>query len=666
MTKKKTERKRSRVIYDSETSSESELELKSKKRKKVRRSNNLDEYHSASSVHNYMLNDPILDWLKKSNPSSSSSSSSSSTTTTTTTVVYEQENDQANRFFNFITTQGKKFEDRIISQIKDTLDSNNISFTKIANCKEDIRSETKYNETIDAMNDQIGVIYQGVLHGNDNFKAFGSPDLLIRSDVVNLLFDQKIDKVPKRQDKKRNYVVIDIKFCTLKLRADGKFLLNDARMPANKAQVMIYNELLGIAQGFKPRYCYILGRGWKYTSKNMDYECSRFNERLGAIDIQDKDSEYNEKIKKALDWLDSIREEGSEWSWNPPSVPELYPNMCNKYDNSNKQKKKIAAEIEEITQMWNCGVKQRELAHSKGIFKLSDPRLTTEVMGFPQGTNRTKIIDKMLKFNQGLIHKDRVVIPKYIDNNPFDWQADVRVEFFLDFEAFSNIFDDFSVLPNVGGPNVDPDEMSIVFMSGLGVSIKTSDGRVKWEYYNFRIPELSNEHEYEMFDRLYKKIEEKCDEHNIKIENAKIFHWGHIEQSLVAKLYNKYADKHDWKNLCLIDFCRIFQDEAIIIKGVYGFGLKAVGKGLIEYGLINVPSWEDSVSDGLDAMVQAYSVYSNPEQNHGTTVNNLIKYNHTDVRMIEKIINYLRKNHTPFDSDLPMSVITTMINDIKD
>ncbi len=197
-------------------------------------------------------------------------------------------------------------------------------------------------------------------------------------------------------------------------------------------------------------------------------------------------------------------------------------------------------------------------------------------------------------------------------------------------------------------------------MAGLGVSIKTSDKKVRWEYYNFRVPELTNEYEFEMFDQLYKKVVEKCNEHTIKIENAKIYHWGHIEQSIISKFYEKYEDKHDWENLCLIDFCKIFQDESILIKGIYGFGLKSVGKGLIGHGLINLASWEDSVGDGLDAMIQAYNIYNNPEQNHETIINNLITYNHTDVRMIEKIINYLRKNHTPFDSSLPNSVITVI------
>jgi hypothetical protein len=595
------------------------------------------EYNAASTVHNFMLHDTILDWLKykkqtKRNFTNTSNTSNTTTVTTTTTSIISSSTEDSNdRFFNFITEQGKKFENHVIEIIKD---------------KEDIKNENKYQETKNAIANQIDVIYQGVLHGNNNFKAFGSPDLLIRSDIVDKLFDVPIDNVPKN-NKKFNYVVIDIKFCTLKLRADGKFLLNDARMPANKAQVMIYNKLLGIAQNYEPKYCYILGRGWKYTKKNEYFECTRFDERLGCIDVKDKDSMYTEKISEALKWLELVKKEGHSWEYNPPSVPELYPNMSNRYDNDNKEKKKIAVEIDEITQLWNCGVKQRLLAHEQGIYKLSDPRLTTQVMGFPQGTNRTKLIDKMLKFNQGLIGKSLKVIPKYIDNNPYDWQNNVHVEFFLDFELFSNMFDDFQLLPNIAGPGINSDCMNIVFMAGLGVSIKTLDGKTKWEYYNFRVQKLSDDHEYEMFNNLYSKIQEFCNKYNIKIENAKIFHWGHIEQSTLNKIYEKYYDKHDWENLLLIDFCKLFQNEGILIKGVYGFGLKEIGKGLINHGLINIPSWDDNITNGLDAMVQAYNIYSNPEQNHETTINDIIKYNHTDVRMIEKIINYLRKNHTP-------------------
>ena len=128
----------------------------------------------------------------------------------------------------------------------------------------------KYLETVDAIKNQVVVIYQGVLHGNDNFRAFGSPDLLIRSDIIGHLIDTPIDMIPPRKKMERGFTyVIDIKFCTMKLKVDGKFLCNEARMPANKGQVMVYNTLLGIAQGFEPKFCYILGSGWKYYKKEL-------------------------------------------------------------------------------------------------------------------------------------------------------------------------------------------------------------------------------------------------------------------------------------------------------------------------------------------------------------------------------------------------------------
>jgi hypothetical protein len=567
-----------------------------------------------------MLNDPILDWLKFKNGSVAGSGSGCGSGS----------GSGKSDFLNFILSQGRKFEDSVMIYIKQFLDVKGISFAQISHGVSDIYSMEKYKETINAINNQVGVIYQGVLHGNDKFKSFGCPDLLIRSDVVNLLFDKQIEDVGG----KFNYVVIDIKFSNLCLKSDGKFLLNNGRFPANKAQVMIYNELLGIVQGCAPAYCYILGRGWKYTQRGVTYQCSRFNERLGVIDVYGKDSFYKDKIYKAFEWLNSIKVCGYKWEVNPPSVSNLYPNMCNEYNNNfGPQKKKIASEIDEITQLWYCGVKQRNLAHSKGIFKLSDPRLTTEAMGLLQGSERTKLIDSMLKFRQGVIGNGEAVIPKYV-NDWYDWHKKMEVEFYLDFEVFTNVFDDFSSIPTSKNE-------SIVFMTGIGVL--TED---KWDYYNFRINELTDSAEYDMFNMVYNKIKEICECYKIDVGNAKIFHWGNIEQSIIDGLYIKYEHKHNWEDLLLIDFCKVFQEESILVRGVYDFSIKSIGKGLISHGLIKLPSWDNNMCDGLSAMIQAYDIYKHPEKDHREILNNLVNYNHTDVMMIEKIINYLRKNHT--------------------
>ncbi len=184
-------------------------------------------------------------------------------------------------------------------------------------------------------------------------------------------------------------------------------------------------------------------------------------------------------------------------------------------------------------------------------------------------------------------------------------------------------------------------------MIGLGVSIRI-DGKVRWEYYNFRVPNLDEDCEYQLFNKMYKKIEEISTLYDIDVENANIYHWGSIEQNIIDNIYKKYEIINDWKTLNLVDFHKIFQDDGILIKDVYGFGLKEISNGLIKHGLIDHDGWDSNVTNGLDAMIQAYNYYkdTNGDTNYDTEImNNIVKYNETDVRLIEKIINYLRLNH---------------------
>lgn len=622
-----------------------------------------NDYHSASSVHNYMLNDPIVDWIKfKYNSTNSTNSSSSSSTS-----LIERDT-----FFDFITEKGKIFEKSVMELLKEKAseienpDGSPIEILTIVEDYKQIRQVHYYEKTVEAMKNQVPIIYQGVLHGNEHFKAFGSPDLLIRADIINLLVDtahltedEMFQDAPKLGEDCFHYRVVDIKFLTMKLRVDTEHLCNTGRMVANKGQLIVYNTLLGYAQGFTPEQCYILGRGWKMHKQGYQTECLRCDERFGVINVNKVDAHLVTKVNEALQWRTKLSNEGNHWITNPqPSVPELYPNMCNQYvsGNINKTKTQIAKEIEDITLLWNIGVKQRALAHTHGIFKLSDPRLTTNILGLPDGTNRTMVIDRMLKFAQGKIGQNSIVIPQIIYENPYDWQKPKTVEFFIDFELLNNIFDNFDELPNRSGPK---GHQSIVFMIGLGVSIR-KDNKIKWEYYNFRVPELTDEHEFKIFDEMYKTIHKICEDYDQDLEDTNVYHWGYIEETVLNHINKKYEDRHDWEtNFSLVNFNRFFQTEGILVKNVYSFGLKAIGKAMIEYGLIKYSGWTDSIQDGLGAMIKAFEVYENPEKNHSSTINNLIKYNEVDVRMIEKIINYLRKNHTP---GIIRSVINNIIN----
>ncbi len=175
-------------------------------------------YHSASSVHNYLLNDPLTDWLN---------------------IIHPVKEEDESKFITYIKNKGVSFESEVVEVIKRKVEQAGEKFVQISNNREEIKLVSKYEETVDCINKGVAVIYQGVLHGNDKFKAYGSPDLIVRSNIINLF----IDNPPKCNDP---YVTIDIKYHTLKFTADKKTLLNEGRIPTFKGQIIVYNILLGI------------------------------------------------------------------------------------------------------------------------------------------------------------------------------------------------------------------------------------------------------------------------------------------------------------------------------------------------------------------------------------------------------------------------------------
>ena len=90
-------------------------------------------------------------------------------------------------------------------------------------------------------------------------------------------------------------------------------------------------------------------------------------------------------------------------------------------------------------------------------------------------------------------------------------------------------------MPNMSGPNGHD---SIVFMIGLGVCVR-KDFKTTWSYYNFRVPELNSEFEYEIFDQMYEKIDEIIEENSQLIEETNIYHWGNIEKSVLNNISKK-------------------------------------------------------------------------------------------------------------------------------
>lgn len=575
-----------------------------------------NSYHSASSVNNYILKDPFLDFVNFSCSSKS--------------YDYENKKKNDNSFLRFIMDAGLDFEKYIIEELENIMEKNNEKIVKVTNNREEIKMCEKYKETLKHIEDNVAVIYQGTLHGNENFKAYGAPDLIVRSDIIKLFIDNF--EVP--EDK---YVIIDIKYSTLKFNSAFNGMLNGGRTPAYKSQIMVYNKLLGIVLGKTPDKCYILGKGWKQPSSGLSSDS--WSDQLGVINASDSDNYYYDKIHKAFEWLTKLNEHGHEWTYDPPSVPELYPNMCNKSGDHNGLKKKIAEEIGEITLLWNVGVANREHAHEKGIYSITDPDLSADVLGISKKTHKYKVVDSMLKFNQGKLHSDDEVYPNIIKNNLENWQMKPVIEFFIDFETINIPYDDED--DNFG--------KHTIFMIGLGLNIRIGN-LVNWKYINMCVPDIKNNHDDVIFNQAYDIMKYSIDDINellcedISITDVNVYHWGSIENTIIKNLYDKYSVKYNWEPLTLVDMYKIFTSEPIIIKDVYSYSLKTVIKGLMKHDLIEFDAWENDMSNGLDAMYESYKIYKENEESEDVEkkLKKVGKYNEVDVKALDKIIEYLR------------------------
>ena len=209
-------------------------------------SHDISEWVSATETRNYILDDPLLDYFNLYGKMNS---------ITVDSKVNELD------FANFIRNKGITFEDKIINYI---YANHNKNFRKIAESNEEY-STVRAKQTFDAMKEGIPIIYHGVLHDNEE-KMYGIPDIIIRSDYINNLFEVPVlsgeDKYISAPliSEKYHYLIIDIKFAGLNLNHEGKYLLNNNEYPAYKSQIYVYNYILGKLQGFMPDCAYILGR----------------------------------------------------------------------------------------------------------------------------------------------------------------------------------------------------------------------------------------------------------------------------------------------------------------------------------------------------------------------------------------------------------------------
>jgi hypothetical protein len=590
-----------------------------------------NEMVSATSIRNYMLNDPLIDWLKEYRihdlddiPSNTSNSR----------AIIKSNPDP---FTKCIMDAGNEFEEELIKILnKDH---------KIVKVGDYIlsRSPEKFQETIELMKKGEYIIHQAVLHNYED-KTFGMPDLLVRSDYINKLMGYQVisDIESKLGSPTLNvpwhYKVIDIKHSTIPLKADGIHILNSESIPAYKGQLYIYTKDLNKVQGIKLNKAYIWGKKYNWESKGIII--NKFLNKLGVIDYDSIDCEYVNQTKNGIEWIKTMKNEGSNWSLLPlPCRKELFPNMKNEKDGEyRKLKNKLNDEIKEITSIFYCGIKNREKAHLQQIYKWTDPKCNSKVLGFNEKGKISNIVDCILDINR---QKEDIIRPLLIKYDRQNWKTKNQdcIEFYLDFETLNSNFGSI-----IKEGIISYDNNQYIFMIGVGY-----ENNGNWIYKTFIMKEKQELCELNMVNEFLKYISIILKDFN---KNKAIFyHWSHAETTAYTNFKKRHLDNNFYdKNFTFYDLYKLFYNEPIVVKGALNFSLKSIAKALYNYNMIK-SSWDSSspCSNGLSAMILANEIY---EKVSKKTIDNItddpvmkeiVKYNEIDCKVMWEIHNLIRE-----------------------
>ncbi len=584
------------------------------------------DWVSATALRNHVLSDPLLDWLDLYG-------SSRGFTPDTRAPGYDPRTD----FSTFVLGQGRRFEEGIVAHLKTFA-----TVIHVPRSEDGVRDVERVSDTHQAMVEGSHVIHGGVLWDPDH-RAYGSPDLLIRSDVLLDLFPgvlTEADAAITAPDLGApwHYRVVDVKFTTLHLAANGD-LANEGSAPVYKAQLFVYNRALGILQGYEPPLSYLLGRSWEQRGARGTGAVERLAPvpQNGAVANRVPIADV---VEAAADWIRRLRSHGGNWELLPvPSAPELWPHVGNTEDAPwHGVKRVIADELRELTQLWQVSVPGRRKAHAHGLLRWDDPGVTPDLVGVT-GPTYSATLQALLDVNRTT--DGAPVRPERVTTAEDEWRPEPVVEFYVDFETVSDLADDLTRLPQRGG-------QPLVFMIGCG-HLESEE----WVFQQFIAKALTEDAE--------SAIIEQWNDHMVQVQRTLapeqaaplVVHWSSAETSTYLSAYNSAVARHgeeDWQDLRWFDFLsEVMRKEPVVVRGSLAFGLKSVARALHRHGLIETV-WGDGPADGLGAMVGAWWAYAEALQAGRPVVEidlmqEIAKYNEVDCRTMQEIVAYLRAHH---------------------
>jgi len=574
------------------------------------------------------LGDPLLDWLDRYGQ----------------VKGYEKDQpDPRTDYLRFVFRKGREFETRVVDHLRQVHPGGVRTIVSPDTPPSESASLAVAEATWDAMVEGTPIIYQGALR-DTRHRVYGSPDLLIRSDILVSLFpgclDSELAAVPAADlgIGDCHYVVVDIKYSTLRFNAGATGLLNSGSAPAYKAQVVLYNRALGYLQGHRPNVAFLLGRGWSRTQRGVVTRSDDCMDQLGPVRM---DEEYRHETwqvhaDRAVDWIRRMRRCGRDWEAVPATVEELRPNVKGNPGYWKSAVEHIAVETEDLTRLWGVGVGKRREANRAGLFRWTDPRVTPETLNM--GGNAARTLRALLKVNRR--PDGPVVLPQRIRSARSQWITAPEVEFFVDFETVSDLDDDFAQFPKKSG-------QPLIFMIGCG-HIEMGE----WRFESFIADQLTEPDEANIVEAWMahmNSVRDRIDPDG----NPKVIHWSAAESSSLETAYNSARNRQpsrqkEWANPNWFDFLtRVMRAEPVAVRGCFGFGLKPVTNALYRHGLVNC-RWEDGPADGLGAMVGAWWCQNQITQGRARRLvdielmREIRAYNEVDCQAMMESITYFR------------------------
>jgi hypothetical protein len=546
-----------------------------------------------TAIRNYLFNDPICDWLE------------------TQKDVYKPE---VNHAIEKIMAEGQHYEQQVITFLSNTYGLENIK--TVATDFLDVYSQEKYDETLYFMRQKVPIIYQAVLINHDK-KIGGICDLLIHSSFFNKIVTEN-DGIHFINDKCDHYVVVDIKYSRLSLTKDGLHLQNNRNNTFYKSQLYIYTEALKKMQNYDPLHAYILGKGWEFSNDGEKTLCNNALQRMARIDFHDNDKFIIPRVEEAISWVRRVRSEGSTWFLFPPSIPELRPNMKVNSAKWQKVKKEIAISQEDVTLIYFCGDKKRQLADNQNINSWKD--ITSAAVQI-KSKKIQKSIDRSVAVNQSEAFR---ILPRRFSSAAKTLLSPHQTEAYLDYETFY-YKDKHGDITNLHLGE------TVTYMIGCGF---VQDGI--WSFKTYILNSISEDDQKALFESWLDDIRNK--------ENIRIYSWGPTEKNLFQKTTGN-LDVFTQSNYT--DLLKVFRDESVAITGLHGYSLKNMAKAM-HMGNCITTTWPENneVKNGLDAMQEGERLYTNLNKDErDEKLLDVTKYNEVDCKVMWEMVCYFREHH---------------------